>query len=760
MKDAPTQARSFLANEHLSFNDADALWKQLKKQDDLSLARRVLSRVRDGNGLLDGLPPDKETRDELCRQEALLTSKDQELPANKRHKDALTILEERFVLGDDKLNGDEETLGIAGGILKRQWEDLGQYEDLRRAAEYYRRGAAGPIQRPDAYAHINAAFLEDLLASIGDHTEKRRQAADDLRKHVVAHIPETVSDWWSAASRAEALLGLGRYPEATETIRQARQASQIELWQLQTTTQQMARLAYLRQGQPLRVPEIQVLFKALLPGPGAAVPSFIGKVGLALSGGGFRASFYHLGVLARLAELDVLRHVEVLSCVSGGSIVGACYWLLLRRLLMDSPVAGPQDYISLVGRLIEHFETAVAFDLRGRVQPSKAAIAFQVLVREQKGAMSPEKTADALDEYFYRPLYGKPGDAQSEPLYMHQLAFTPKDYNSALTGSEEFKPGRHNWLRANKVSALVLNATTVNTGRGWQFTPTWMGESPWALNEDADNIERLQWAWYAPKAGWQVRLARAVAASASVPGVFAPLKLGQWYAEMDVQLVDGGVCDNQGVLSLLAMNCNVLLVSDAAGQLLLERRPVPGIKGLASYAVRAMDILMERVRQGTCADLEVRRMSGLLRGLMFLHMKAGLDRDTIRLPFSQEPFELERSVLSPSGVRQDFQRALAELRTDLDAFSLDESRSLMACGYQMASKAYERDLAHKITELAGQEIKGGWPFAKELRVITSMEEASQERTELLETLRRGKTVVVSKSVWRRISQRLASVLGG
>ena len=61
----------------------------------------------------------------------------------------------------------------------------------------------------------------------------------------------------------------------------------------------------------------------------------VGKVGLALSGGGFRASFYHLGVLAQLAELDVLRHVEVLSCVSGGSIVGACYWLALRNRLMD-----------------------------------------------------------------------------------------------------------------------------------------------------------------------------------------------------------------------------------------------------------------------------------------------------------------------------------------------------------------------------------------------------------------------------------------
>ncbi|MCP5188758.1 MAG: hypothetical protein H6991_13405, partial [Pseudomonadales bacterium] len=36
-----------------------------------------------------------------------------------------------------------------------------------------------------------------------------------------------------------------------------------------------------------------------------------GKLGLALSGGGFRAALFHIGVLARLAECDLLRHVAV-----------------------------------------------------------------------------------------------------------------------------------------------------------------------------------------------------------------------------------------------------------------------------------------------------------------------------------------------------------------------------------------------------------------------------------------------------------------
>lgn len=44
------------------------------------------------------------------------------------------------------------------------------------------------------------------------------------------------------------------------------------------------------------------------------------NIGLALSGGGFRATVYHLGVLARLAEQDLLEKVTYISSVSGGSL--------------------------------------------------------------------------------------------------------------------------------------------------------------------------------------------------------------------------------------------------------------------------------------------------------------------------------------------------------------------------------------------------------------------------------------------------------
>ncbi|MBO9651077.1 MAG: patatin-like phospholipase family protein [Variovorax sp.] len=47
------------------------------------------------------------------------------------------------------------------------------------------------------------------------------------------------------------------------------------------------------------------------------------RIGLALSGGGFRAAAFHLGVLRRLQSLNLLDKLDLLSCVSGGSIAGA-----------------------------------------------------------------------------------------------------------------------------------------------------------------------------------------------------------------------------------------------------------------------------------------------------------------------------------------------------------------------------------------------------------------------------------------------------
>lgn len=49
------------------------------------------------------------------------------------------------------------------------------------------------------------------------------------------------------------------------------------------------------------------------------------RIGLALSGGGSRAIAFHLGCLRALNRLGLLDRVSILSTVSGGSVIGACY---------------------------------------------------------------------------------------------------------------------------------------------------------------------------------------------------------------------------------------------------------------------------------------------------------------------------------------------------------------------------------------------------------------------------------------------------
>lgn len=51
------------------------------------------------------------------------------------------------------------------------------------------------------------------------------------------------------------------------------------------------------------------------------------KLGLSLSGGGYRAAAFHLGTIRKLQQMGILERVDVISTISGGSITGAYYCL-------------------------------------------------------------------------------------------------------------------------------------------------------------------------------------------------------------------------------------------------------------------------------------------------------------------------------------------------------------------------------------------------------------------------------------------------
>lgn len=96
------------------------------------------------------------------------------------------------------------------------------------------------------------------------------------------------------------------------------------------------------------------------------------RIGLALSGGGFRAAAFHLGVFRKLRDLGLLWKLDLLTCVSGGSIAGAflaCHWgeddaldaldsyLRTRSIAASSVIGGVLDpFASRLDKLAGSYE--------------------------------------------------------------------------------------------------------------------------------------------------------------------------------------------------------------------------------------------------------------------------------------------------------------------------------------------------------------------------------------------------------------------
>ena len=85
------------------------------------------------------------------------------------------------------------------------------------------------------------------------------------------------------------------------------------------------------------------------------------RIGLCLSGGGFRASFFHLGTLRYLEEAGIMEKVEVVSTVSGGSIIGAYYLVQMERKLRARK---DLDRLQACDEIIREFTEQVQKNLR------------------------------------------------------------------------------------------------------------------------------------------------------------------------------------------------------------------------------------------------------------------------------------------------------------------------------------------------------------------------------------------------------------
>jgi len=270
-------------------------------------------------------------------------------------------------------------------------------------------------------------------------------------------------------------------------------------------------------------------------------------IGLALSGGGFRATLFGLGSLWRLNEVGLLKALDRITSVSGGSILAGYLGLHWKSLAFSGGVA--TNFHTVIVEPIRAFcgkTIDVSAGLKGIFTPFKSAGEF----------LSGAYDKDLFKRATTRDLPIGPGEAQP------------------ATGP-----------------VFVIYATNMQTGRSFRFTQGYVADYYLGINRAAS-----------------YPLATAVTASSAFPPVFSPIEIkanpADWekpqleghaalaHLQSKIMLADGGVYDNMGLQALLD-NVDMLLVSDAGAPFAMELSP----KGnYLSQLGRVRDILIDQTR--------------------------------------------------------------------------------------------------------------------------------------------------------------------
>jgi predicted acylesterase/phospholipase RssA len=348
------------------------------------------------------------------------------------------------------------------------------------------------------------------------------------------------------------------------------------------------------------------------------------KIGLALSGGGFRATLYHLGMVRFLRDARILPSVTDITAVSGGSIIAAHLALNWGRYN-----GSDREFDTAAAELLSF----VRLDVRNRILRRYGLGLALHWPRRLAGLSNRKLTRVGLLEYHYKNyLYGDTS--------LFQLPEHP---------------------------SLHILATNISEGRLCSFHR----EGLWMISREPGHAFRID----KIRAGLAT-VPMAVAASSAFPGFFPPMELtgadvGARSGEFGRQAyTDGGVFDNLGVrmfrfLSKLSEtegpSWDGVLVSDVGKPFEIRSNVRAG--GLVRTAMRASDILMDRVWQ---LENETFRDA---HGFVFARITDFVDPEQ-----------------DPTALHPEVQRQLPSIRTDLDRFSDIEISSLVRQGYCVGRK--------------------------------------------------------------------------
>ena len=299
------------------------------------------------------------------------------------------------------------------------------------------------------------------------------------------------------------------------------------------------------------------------------------KVGLALSGGGYRAAAYHIGTLRKLREMDLLDKIDVISSNSGGSITAAAYCLNVSdwKKFEDIMLRGLKR--NMITRILFSFNTlAVLLLLTG----------ITILAHYYLGGFLAFLILALILGFFQYSLL--PFSKRNE-----------NSYKSIFVGKTKLKD-----LPKKPSPLLVMNSTNMETGRPFIFATDQMGDATYRYEREENKRATF--------VHEDFPIARAIAASTCVPFAFSPVKIKkaffkpqEAYAHINPRLVDGGVYDNQGTHRLSFIEnryaCDIIVVSDAGNEMPFKNT----YRNVLALLVRVSDVFMNRIKNMQMIEL-------------------------------------------------------------------------------------------------------------------------------------------------------------
>jgi NTE family protein len=395
---------------------------------------------------------------------------------------------------------------------------------------------------------------------------------------------------------------------------------------------------------------------------------------VALSGGGYRAALFHLGVLRRLNEVGMLGNIDTFACVSGGSIIGAILANTIRKYPGWWRVSGktiPLD--EWEDRFAEPVRLAMEKDIRTK------AILMGILGRGAVRILE-NQLAKRLDEARLQDLPQHPQFffCASE-LKRGDYWIFGRGHIGPYGGPFRMVMPHYPLARAVAASACfppVFSPQKTNFVDWLDLVPddapsVEVNEGPDQIVNDANGYPTdlrspLDW----------LKIAR-------VPG-----DLQQYLRR--VQLTDGGVYDNNAIEAVWA-DATFLLVSDAGGPF-----PVQLKRWWIWHLLRYSAI------QANVGEV------GQLRWLKALRERKELPSIVVSTKVSEasaRPLDGGAPTRFPEEVR----RRIAGVRTDMNVFNRDEIEILEDFGYTAANRSLQLYNPNSIAPKLNVPLNIPWP---------------------------------------------------